>query len=281
MLYLSMEEIDRFIKEDVPYIDITSWVMGIHEQEGRIAYFTRDAVTVCGTEEVQQIFARLRINTESMIPSGQQVDAGTSLIVGTGRAEDLHMAWKVGQNILDHCCGIATKTKNMVKAAKSVLPTVEILTTRKGFPGTKALSIKSILVGGAIPHRLGISETVLIFQQHRNFVGGIEGILQKLPDIKQKCCEKKVIVETNDYEEAVRLCTAGASGIQFDKIEAKKLTQMIEKLRTQFPHAVFLAAGGINENNIKEYAATGADGLVTTSLYHVKPADIGVKIALL
>ncbi|MGI6727877.1 MAG: ModD protein [Anaerovoracaceae bacterium] len=278
MLYLSNDEIDKLIKEDVPYIDLTSWTLGIKEQQGKITYFTREDAIISGTEEVRQIFERLHIEVELFIPSGQKVKAGENLIIGKGRAENLHMAWKVGQNILDHCSGIATKTRKMVDIVKSYNPNIAILTTRKGFPGTKALAIKSIMVGGAMPHRLGISETILVFKQHINFIGGFDGLLKKLPEIKAECCEKKIIVETGSIEQAVSLCKAGADGIQFDKMEAQELKNAVECLKTEFPYVITLGAGGINESNIVDYAQTGINGIVTTSLYNARPIDIGVKI---
>lgn len=278
MLYLSNDEIDKLIKEDVPYIDLTSWTLGIKEQQGKITYFTREDAIISGTEEVRQIFERLHIEVELFIPSGQKVKAGENLIIGKGRAENLHMAWKVGQNILDHCSGIATKTRKMVDIVKSYNPNIAILTTRKGFPGTKALAIKSIMVGGAMPHRLGISETILVFKQHINFIGGFDGLLKKLPEIKAECCEKKIIVETGSIEQAVSLCKAGADGIQFDKMEVQELKNAVECLKTEFPYVITLGAGGINESNIVDYAQTGINGIVTTSLYNANPIDIGVKI---
>lgn len=278
MAFISINEIDRLINEDVPYIDLTSWTLGIREQEGRITYFTRENAVVCGTEEVRAIFERLHIEMDHMVPSGRQITAGSELITGIGRAEDLHMAWKVGQNILDNCSGIATKTKKMVDIVKAANPNMAVLTTRKGFPGTKTLATKAIMVGGAMPHRLGLSETILIFKQHLNFIGGFEGLLNKLPEIKAECCEKKVIVEATTLEQAIMLCRAGVDGIQFDKMSVADLIPAVVYLRAEFPHKVLLAAGGINETNISEYAKTNVNGLVTTSLYSAKPIDIGVKI---
>lgn len=278
MSFIAINEIDRLINEDVPYIDLTSWALGIREQVGQITYFTRDDAVVCGTEEVRAIFDRLHIEMDHMVPSGRQVIAGSELITGTGRAEDLHMAWKVGQNILDSCSGIATKTKKMVDIVKAANPNMAILTTRKGFPGTKALATKAIMAGGAMPHRLGLSETILIFKQHLNFIGGFDGLLKKLPEIKAECCEKKVIVEATTLDQAIELCRAGVDGIQFDKMSVAELINAVKNLRDEFPDKVLLAAGGINETNIAEYAQTNVNGLVTTSLYSAKPIDVGVKI---
>ncbi|MCL2191562.1 MAG: ModD protein, partial [Treponema sp.] len=203
---------------------------------------------------------------------------GDELISGTGRGSDINMAWKVGQNILEHCSGVATKTRDMVRTVREHCPRMAILTTRKGFPGTKSLVIKAIMAGGAVPHRLGLSETVLIFKQHIDYIGGFDALLAKMPGLKAECCEKKILVETCDYGEARQLCGAGADGIQFDKIQADELGEIVAKLRREFPNVVYLAAGGVNEKNAAEYARTGIDGIVTTSLYTARPVDIGVTI---
>jgi len=277
-MFFAIEEIDRIIKEDVPYIDLTSHSLGINNQPGRIAYFTRDDAVICGTEVVKTIFERLNIETEMLIPSGTPVKPGDELISGRGRGCDINMAWKVGQNVLDHCSGIATVTHRMVQIAKKYNPNIAVLTTRKGFPGTKSLAIMSIMAGGASPHRLGLSETVLIFKQHIDYIGGLDSLIKKMPELRIECCEKKIIVESSDYAEAKKLCEAGVDGIQFDKLPAEDMSETVAKLRANFPNAVFLASGGIDATNTAEYAKTGIDGIVTTSLYNAEPIDVGVKI---
>lgn len=278
MALMTGNEIDQLINEDVPYFDLTSTIMGIAEQEGKITYFTRDDAVVCGTEVVRDVFERLRIETLLMVPSGQKVSGGSELMSGVGRAKDLHIAWKVCQNILDSSSGIATKTRKMVDAVKAANPNMAVLTTRKAFPGTKKLATAAIIAGGAMPHRMGLSETILIFKQHMNFIGGFEGLIEKLPELKYACCEKKIIVEAVTLEQAKSLFQAGADGVQFDKLTAKELTEAVKILRDQFVDIIVLGAGGINENNISDYAKTGVNGIITTSPYHAKPIDVGVHM---
>lgn len=38
----SNARIDAFIEEDVPYIDLTCEVLGVHNQPGEMEYFTRE-----------------------------------------------------------------------------------------------------------------------------------------------------------------------------------------------------------------------------------------------
>ncbi|MCL2169265.1 MAG: ModD protein [Defluviitaleaceae bacterium] len=270
-MLITMEYIERLIGEDMPYIDLTSHALGISAQMGRISYFTREDAVCCGAEEVAMVFERLRIKLDHMVASGERVKAGDALISGIGRAGDINAAWKVGQNILDNCCAIATKTRKMVDLAGSV----PIFTTRKLLPGTKPLVVKATMAGGASPHRLGLSETILVFKQHLEFV---PDFLAKVPALKAAHCEKKILAEAENYDEARDLCAAGVDGVQFDKIAPDELGRIIVKLRQSFLNTIFLVAGGVNMGNVAEYAKTGVDGIVTSSLYNAPPIDIGVKI---
>jgi len=278
MIYFTTEEIDRLISEDVPYIDLTSHLLGISSKRARICFFTREDAVTCGTEEVIQIFERLGIQVDSFLPSGSQIPAGSEIISGIGEAEKLHYIWKVSQNILDHCAGIATKTRQLVDTVRSVNKDISILTTRKGFPGTKKLAIKSILAGGAVPHRLGLSETILIFKQHMDMIGGFDALLERLPAIKAGCCEKKIIVETIDGGQALELCRRGADGIQFDKLSPGSIKEIAVSIKEQYPEKILLAAGGIHLENASLYAQAPIDGIVTSSLYNARPINIGVKM---
>ncbi len=279
-MYLANVDFDALIREDVPYFDLTSYALGIDEQPAEIVYFTREDCVVCGTEEVAEVFRRLDITLDKAVPSGTAVPAMSEIVRGHGTAGKLHMAWKVGQNLLDHMSGIATKTRQMVDAAHAVNPELAILTTRKMYPGTKALSTKAVMAGGAFPHRLGLSETVLVFKQHCNIIGGFDELLRRLPEMKRQCCEKKILVETESLENAIALCSAGVDGIQFDKLSAKETEAASEVLNRRFPGVIVLAAGGINEKNVSGYAAAKISGVVTTSLYNAPAIDIGVKINL-
>jgi molybdenum transport protein len=66
--------------------------------------------------------------------------------------------------------------------------------------------------------------------------------------------------------------------VQLDKIVPAGLLQAVTAIRAANPHILISAAGGINENNAAEYAATGIDIVVLSSVYFGKPSDIGVSI---
>jgi len=279
-MYINDETIENIIREDIPYIDLTSLVLGINSQKGEIKFISRGNAVISGSEEVVRIFNKLGIESKTVLASGTLVKSGDVIVHAQGNVDALHMGWKVSMNILEYCSGIATRTKYLVDKAKNINPQIEIVTTRKIFPGTKEFSIKAIIAGGAYPHRLGLSETVLIFKQHLNFIGGVPGLIEKLEVIKARSCEKKVIVEIEDFETAIMLSKAGVDGLQFDKINPLELKTIVKAVRSINPSITLIGTGGINESNIEDYARTGIDAISTTSVYFGTPVDIGVTITI-
>lgn len=278
MIYISDETIDKLIKEDVPYIDLTTLIVGIGNEDGKITFTTRDKTVLSGIETVKRIFNRLDIQVISEIPSGSYVDKGVMFLEGIGKASNLHIAWKVSLNILEYCSGIATRTRQLVDEARKVNPNIQIVTTRKNFPGTKELAINAIIHGGGFPHRLGLSETILIFKQHINFIGGYDELARQMELIKAKAFEKKVIVEVDTVKDALKMAQCGVDALQFDKMPVDELAMGAKMIKQINPDIKLIAAGGVILNNAADYAGTGVDVLNTTWVYFGKPADISAKI---
>ena len=144
-------------------------------------------------------------------------------------------------------------------------------------PGVKALLTKAVLSGGAFPHRLGLSETVLVFAQHVELMGGYDVLIRELPTIKARMVEKKLFVEC-EADLAPELVRAGADGIQLDKVAPEAIPALLAELRAINPSVTAIAAGGVNPSNVAAYAATGIDGIVTTAPFTAKPIDMSVRM---
>lgn len=269
--------IDYFIAEDVPYLDLTSEVLGVAGQPGEMEYYTREECVLAGGDVVSRIAMHLGCEVASARSDGDRIAAGETFMTLRGPASSLHQVWKVGLNTFDHLSAVATKTRQMVDAAHEANPRCEILTTRKSMPGAKDLLTSAVRVGGAWPHRLGLSETVLVFDHHITFMGGFDAFLEQLPVIKHRCVEKKLFVEAGE-DQALVLARAGVDGIQFDKVPVERLESLVEELRAIDPHLTLIAAGGINPKNVAAYAATGVDGLATTAPFSAKPLDMSVRM---
>lgn len=279
MVWFPAARIDQLISEDVPYLDLTSEVLGVADQPGEMEYYTREDCVLAGVEVVKAIAKHLGCTVAEARADGDRVIAGESFMVLQGPASALHQVWKVGLNTFDHLSAVATKTRQMVDAAHAVNPRCEILTTRKSMPGAKDLLTLGVRAGGAWPHRLGLSETVLVFDHHMEFMGGFDAFLEQLPAIKARCVEKKLFVEAGE-EQALRLAKAGVDGIQFDKIPVDRLAGLVGELRAIDPHLTLIAAGGINPSNVADYAATGIDGVATTAPFSAKPLDMSVRMRM-
>jgi len=276
---LSDEEIDRLIKEDIPYFDLTTLGLGINRKQGVIEYYARHPITLCGTEEAARVLEKCGAKVSFLLESGSLQAADQLLLTAEGSAEALHAGWRIALNLMEYSSGMATRAAEMVKTAHAVNPNVSVVTTRKVFPGTRTMMIKAITIGGALPHRLGLSETILVFKQHFVFLGGFSELLGKINDLRTKFQGHKITVEVDSLPDARTLAeTGGVDIIQLDKIPLKEIAAFVPEFKKSHPAILLAAAGGIHQENVRDYAATGVDLLVTSWLYYGKPADIAAKI---
>lgn len=278
MLRLTHCELENLLIEDVPYHDLSTEAIGARGRS-TISYITREAGVVCGTEEVARLASILGLDVTAAIRTGQAIEAGQTLLTAVGDTGTAFELWKVGQNILDRCSGIATVARRWRDDLDRAGYDIPVLVTRKILPGAKKLMTKAAIAGGLVAHRLGASETVLFFGQHVDAAGGRERFVGMLPRIQRAHVEKKIIVETNDVGFAEEVLAAGAGGIQLEKLCPADVAAIASTLRSRFDGFVLLIAGGVTLDNCVEYAATGVDGLVTSAVYQARPLDIGVQIA--
>ncbi len=271
MIYFSDNEIDGFIAEDVPYFDLTAEILGV-DGDASISFVSRDEGVVCGTEEVARICQKLGLVCEVHAKSGKQVSKGETLLSAHGDAKSALKAWKPSQNILEYASAVATQTAKMVEAIKAVSPHTHFATTRKTIPATKKLALKAVLSGGGYAHRLGLSETVLIFDQ---YVGlACMSMKECIAKAKATTREHKIAVEVKKYDDAVEAINAGADIVQCDKLSAEE----VSKIKAISQSAVVIATGGINLQNVAQYASAKPDVIVSSSVYYTKPFDIKVEI---
>jgi molybdenum transport protein len=188
------------------------------------------------------------------------------------------MAWKVSLNVLEYSMGISTSARKLMNEARRGSHTIAVATTRKSMPGAKAISLNAALAGGMIPHRLGLSETFLLFKQHRSFVDDMDQLPELINEIRLKSPENKIIVEVDSLEEAIPYARAGVDGIQFDKLDPAYLSDAVRHIKLIDGSITTIGAGGINASNAYEYACTGIDVIATSSVFHAKPFDIKASI---
>lgn len=273
---LSDASLQALLDDDHALGDATSWGLGIGEAPGRIEFRAREALLACCTEEAARmgVLRNLRVE-QPPVSSGTWVEAGTCLLRLGGRAADLHCLWKPAQTLMEYAAGIATATAALVQAARRANPQVSVACTRKSFPGGKAISTKAILAGGAVPHRLSLSETLLVFAEHRAFLGA-EAPSDTIGRLHRTWPERRLVVEVADEAEALRWMAAGADVVQLEKFSPEAVARIVRQAAAFGTRIA--AAGGIHAGNAEAFARAGADILVSSWPYAAAARDVAVKL---
>jgi len=278
MIFFTDSDIDRLIEDDVPVGDMTTILLGISGKRGSISLTARNEMIVCCTEEAVQLYKKVGLDVKYAAVSGTVLQAGEKLLEAEGDAGTLHLIWRTGTAMIEYASGIADRTRLMIKTARAENPTVSIAGTRKHPPFVKKIALKALFTGGGVPHRTGLSDTILIFREHLLFTGGYEQIPDLISSVKQKQKERKIVVEAHTIDEALIIVKAGADAIQLDKNTPENFVLCSRQCRAINPNVCMIAAGSVNGNNAAAYARAGADVLVTSWMYYAPPADIKAEI---
>lgn len=281
MFDLDDSELLGYIKEDVPYLDITTYIQNTSEIKAKLEVYTRDEVVVSCSHEASRICELLGCEVVTCMPEKSVAKKGEVLLSFVGAYEKVHQAWKLTQVLLAYACKMATYSKEMIDEIKSVNTHCELLGTRQNFPFAKRLCIKAIMNGGAMPHRLGVSDRVLFFEQHRSIYANNAEFYAQIKGFKTRVPEEKIVVESGDFEDSVALLEHGVDVLQMDKVSLENLKKIAKFRDEKYPYVKILMAGGVNLKNVKEYASTGIDGIVTSAVYGQGMADIGTRMSIL
>jgi molybdenum transport protein len=274
---LADHELHRLLAEDVPFGDLTTESVGIAARPGTIRFFARDPMTACGVEEAVRMFQLCGAEAQPLAASGTDAAPETPLLEAHGSAGALHRAWKTAQTLMEWCGGMASSAAAIVASARRGHADALVAGTRKNVPGNRRLAVKAFKAGGAVMHRNGLSETLLVFAEHRLFLAG-EPPAQTLARLRRLCPEKRVVVEVASPDEA--LVWAGADVLQLEKFTPEQVAATAAALAERGSGAVVAAAGGINARNAEAFARAGARLLVTTAPHLAPPRDVQVRFYL-
>lgn len=270
---LNDQSLQTLLDDDTPAGDLTTHSLNIGTQAAQLEFRARQTMTVCATEEAARLFELAGATSRLLTPSGKQINAGDLILEATGSAASLHRAWKAAQTLVEWASGISSATAAIVAAANGAA----VACTRKNVPGTKAMSAKAVKAGGGIMHRLGLSETLLVFAEHRLFLS--ETPLQTIERLRRSQPEKKIVVEVANLQEAGLWAEAGADVLQLEKFAPETVAACrlaLDRINSQ-GRPLLAAAGGVRADNAAAYVAAGADFLVTSSPYTAAPRDVQVN----
>ncbi|HUZ90951.1 MAG TPA: ModD protein [Methylocella sp.] len=276
---LSEADIDRLLEEDVPFGDLTVRVLGIGAKPGRMIFTARCDLVLCGSDEASRLLSRLGASVVFAAQTGACVEKGALLLEAEGTAAALHAGWKTAQTIMEWASGVATQTREIVVSARLAAPRIAVVCPRKAVPFTRQLSLKAVIAGGAEVHRLGLSDTIMIFDEHRPFLQKPDDLCAIIAKLKENAPERAIMVEVTSEADAFGAAEAMADVVQLEKFEPESVARVVPGISKRVDgRPVIAAAGGINAQNAGDYAKAGADTLVTSAPFYAKPVDIQVRI---
>ncbi|MCD6509732.1 MAG: carboxylating nicotinate-nucleotide diphosphorylase [Thermoprotei archaeon] len=257
-----------FLEEDMGFGDETSTLLIPSDLTVKAKVIAKAHGILAGVEEVKALLRSLRVRVIRSKDDGDRIAPGDVVMEIEGNARVILGAERTLLNILMHMSGIATMTKRLVDKARKRNPSVRIAATRKTLPGLRYFEKKAVRIGGGDTHRLRLDDMLLIKDNHLRIVGDVRRALELA---SSRSFSKKVEIEVTCVEDALEAAKAGADIIMLDNMKPMEIIRAVKLLeREGLRDKVLLeASGGIDEDNIEEYAATGVDvislGMITHS----------------
>ncbi|MBM7691904.1 nicotinate-nucleotide pyrophosphorylase (carboxylating) [Peribacillus deserti] len=269
-----MQALQQFYIEDIGERDLTSDILFQDNSRGEITFVAKADGIFCGKAVIETGYKLMDETAEINIckQDGQEIKKGGILAVVQGDIASLLKGERVILNLVQRMSGIAT---NAHKASEIVKGTgIKICDTRKTTPGLRMLEKYAVTCGGGFNHRMSLSDSVMIKDNHISFAGSIAKAVHK---VKEKIGHTvKVEVETETEEQVLEAVAAGADIIMFDNRKPEEIRELISLV----PDGIITeASGGISFDNLAEYRNTGVHFISLGCLTHsVQALDISVKV---
>jgi nicotinate-nucleotide pyrophosphorylase (carboxylating) len=271
-----LEYLLKFIEEDTPFGDVTSAAI-IPDITCNAVIRSEQAGIIAGIEEASILFSHFCVSVTPRVKDGDAVCQNDSLLLLKGDAKKILLVERTALNIIGRMSGIATQTRQIVAVVSEVNPGCRVAATRKTCPGFRLLDKKAVKLGGGDPHRMNLSEGILIKDNHLALVPLHNAILAA----KKSSAYKKIEVEVETPEDALLSVKAGADIILLDNMNPGQISWTIELLKREDlrDHVIIEISGGIDERSLPRYAALGVDVISLGELTHsVRNFSVNLEI---
>lgn len=233
----------------------------------------RDAGVISGVQLAQIAFRLVdpALNVQVHAGDGAQVAGGDPVLSIEGPAASILSGERVALNFMGRLSGIATLTAAFV--AQTGGTKARITCTRKTTPGLRVVEKQAVLHGGGSPHRFGLSDAILIKDNHIAAAGGIAAALRAARRAASHMMRVEIEVDTLDQLAEV-LTTGGADVVLLDNMDTPSLAQAVAMTDGRL---VLEASGNMRLPRIAEVAATGVDYISVGALTHsAQVLDLGL-----
>jgi len=265
------QQVKEAISEDLAGgEDITSVATITDSQVSTADFICRADGTVSGLHVAAAVLEYCGINHyEVLVDEGAKVSAGKILITVQANTRKLLLAERTAINFLSHLSGISTSTSKWVSELSGTK--CKVRDTRKTTPGLRQLEKFAVRMGAGLNHRISLSESALIKDNHIVAAGSITNAFKL---VKQKFPNKKIEIEVDTLEQLSEAILLKPDLILLDNMS---VDQCIKAVSITNGTVKLEASGGLTLENAKAYANTGIDYMAVGALTHSAPIlDIGL-----
>ncbi|BFM38130.1 carboxylating nicotinate-nucleotide diphosphorylase [Synechocystis sp. LKSZ1] len=246
-------------------------------QSGQAYWMAKEGGIVAGLTVAARVFQLLdsQVVYTPLVAEGERVEQGQRIAEMRGPLTSLLMGERVALNLAMRLSGIATATRRYLDVIAD-LPT-KLVDTRKTTPGLRLLEKYATQIGGAINHRMGLDDSVMVKDNHIVAAGGIAEAVKRIR--KSIPYPLTIEVETSSFQEIQAAITAKADIIMLDNMTLEEMTQAVQFIRRQNPDIRIEASGNITFDNLRLVAKTGVDYISSSAPITRSPwLDLSMKL---
>ena len=271
--------LDLALAEDIGGGDITSALTVSAGRRAQGTILAKAPGVISGLEVAGEVFRRVDPATSftSLVADGDTVVPMTPIAAIEGSARSLLAAERVALNLLQRLSGVATITARYVAAVRGTR--ARIVDTRKTTPGLRSLEKAAVRHGGGHNHRFGLTDGVLIKDNHLAAIGGTNRVTSAVSLARQGAPHTlRVEIEVTTLDELAQALEAGADSVLLDNMDVAALQEAVTLADGR---ALLEASGGVTLETVAAIAATGVDLISVGALTHSAPAlDISLDLDL-
>ena len=270
--------VERALQEDVGVGDVTTAATVPADARARALITQKAPGAIYGLDAAEAAFAALdpEVRLERLVGEGIWREEGGGVLAAEGNARALLTAERTALNFLAHLSGVATMA---ARAARAVAGTgARVLDTRKTTPGMRALEKAAVAAGGAVNHRAGLYDAILIKENHIAAAGGIERAVRRARAAAPQLADT-LQVEVRSPREIEQALAVGAPRLLLDNMDATQLRAAVARVAGR---AQLEASGGVTLQTLRELAETGVEWISMGALTHSAPAlDLSLLLEVL
>lgn len=271
--------INAALEEDIGSGDHSTMSVIPSDAKGRVVLKIKEDGVLAGMEVAEAVLYTLDpgIKFSSYKKDGDRMIAGEQAFEAEGLIHALLKGERLLLNCMQRMSGIATLTSMYVNKVKGYK--TKILDTRKTTPNFRLLEKEAVRIGGAVNHRFGLYDMIMLKDNHIDFAGGIEKAIQLADDYRKRHdLNLQIEVEARSIDDVSTICRVGSEKvfrIMLDNFNPHLIVEAMQIIHGEFETE---ASGGINLSNIESFAATGVDYVsIGALIHHAVSLDLSLK----